>query len=98
MKNAAKPKESTDSAREERLWELYKLAFAKLVTRHICLPSQFFDAHGDRELESAQDTARAAVTLAFAAEYEWRLNVADRPSAKTKRRTDARPRGSRTPE
>jgi hypothetical protein len=75
---SAEPKACAGAVREERLWELFKLAFSTLINRHICLPSQFYDAHGDREWESAQDLARHAKTLALAAEHEW--NERDRPT------------------
>ena len=64
----AKPKTCAGAARERRLWRLYTIAFATLVNRHICLPSQFYDTDGDCERESALDLSRAAMTLAIAAD------------------------------
>ena len=75
----AKPKTCAGAARERRLWRLYTIAFATLVNRHICLPSQFYDTDGDCERESALDLSRAAMTLAIAADAEWQAFVKRNP-------------------
>jgi hypothetical protein len=71
MKNEANPKESAGTARRERLWQLYKIAFQRLVDRHISVPPHLYTEVADREWESARDIAHHALTLALAAAHEF---------------------------
>lgn len=73
---SAKPNARADKRRNDRLWQLYQLAFQRLMDRHICLPPHLYDEAGDREWESAQ----AAMTLAICAAAKWEAYEAAHPT------------------
>jgi hypothetical protein len=76
----AKQPQTADSARRhyDRMWQLYLRAFDGLIDRYPLLPPELYDQEGDREFESAQEIARAALLLAICAcaqfeNYETRI-------------------------
>jgi hypothetical protein len=69
----AKPNAAAEDKRHaERLWELYVKAFEGLLDRHCCVPAEQYQTAGDREWESAQAIANAAMTLAICAAAKWK--------------------------
>jgi len=75
----AKPA-AADKRRNDKLWQLYQIAFQRLTDRHICLPPHLYDEAGDREWESAQAIAQAAMTLAVCALAKWNAHEAAHPT------------------
>ena len=60
-----------DKRRAARLWELYTKAFEGLLALHCCIRAEDYATEGDRELESAQRIAHAAMTLALCAAHKF---------------------------
>jgi hypothetical protein len=60
-----------DKRHAERLWELYVKAFEGLLDAHCCVPGEQYQTAGDREWESAQAIADAAMTLAICAAHKF---------------------------
>jgi len=68
---SAKPKADADKRRNEQFWQLFLVAFQRLIDRHLAIPPHLYAEAGDREFEDARDIAHHALTLAIAAAHEF---------------------------